>query len=256
MVESWHNTQWEFEGFVRDITALVRNDKQRAEEPGAWMQTAVRIAVLFGVFGELIRAGIASEENKVDVALVAGDFSAPLSAWIARQMGLPIGNIVLCCNENSGVWNLVYHGEFRTDAVSIQTTTPQADIPVPAGLEAFISLSCGQGETERYLETFRRGKMYSPEGNILAKLREGIEVSVISQSRLEQTIPSVFGTNSYLLSPYAGLAYAGLLDYRARTGESGYGLVLADRSPAKDEDYVCGALGISSSEFQELLKRV
>ena len=251
--ESWHNAKWEFQQMVRSLSARVRVGTDEPEGP--WMEIGVRIAVLFGVFGELIRQGIASPGSPVDVAVTSGNFSAPMSAWYARAMGLPMGNIICCCNENGGIWDLFHHGELRTDVVCTPTRTPEADVTVPAMLEMLISETCGPLEVERYLSVLHRGGMYCPEAGQLRAMRKGVQVSVVSGRRMMSTIPSVYGTGSYLLSPYTALAYAGLLDYRAQTGESRPGLVLAEKSPVLDVETVAQALKIPVQELMDYLKK-
>lgn len=253
MGESWHNPKWDFSYLVRSLSGVVRGGSQ--EPAGPWLETGVRIAVLFGIFGELIRREIARPDRPVDVSVVAGDFSAPMSARYARSMGLPIGNIILCFNENSSVWDLLHHGELRTDVVSIPTETPQADVTVPAQLEMLISEACGPGEVTRFLDACRRGAMYCPDSAHLRAMQQGLYVSAVSSRRMKSTIPTVYGTGSYLLSPYTALAYAGLLDYRAQTGESRYGLVLAERSPALDLQTVAGTLNITTAELEDYINK-
>ena len=222
---------------------------------GDWAGIGVRIAVLFGVFGELMRDGIAGPEKKVDISVVSGDFSGPISAWYAREWGLPIGNIVCACNENGSIWDLFHHGQLRTDQVAVETSTPEADIVLPAGLERLIHGCGGLTEVEKYLDVCRRGGVYSPEERVFARLRRGMYVSVVSGERVRSTIPSVYGTSAHLLSPYGALAYAGLLDYRAGTGESRYALVLEEKSPGCDMDTVAEALGISREELTRHMEK-
>lgn len=246
MAEAWHNLDWNFDRMVKDLVSHIRGGA--GELPGDWARIAVRIAVLFGIFGELKRAGI---DQPVDISVVSGDFSAPISAWYARQWGLPIGNLVCCCNENNSLWDLIHHGQLRTDAVSVPTATPEADITVPDDLERLIYECGGALEVQRYLDACRRGGLYCPNDAVLAKLRKGLYVSVVSGQRMKTTIPSVYRTHSYLLSPYSALAYAGLLDYRAKTGETRSCLVLAEKSPVCDAESVAGMLGISVEELKK-----
>lgn len=246
MAESWHNPDWTFERMVADLAAHIRVGE--AAPVGDWARIAVRIAVLFGIFGELKRAGI---DQSVDISVVSGDFSAPISAWYARQWGLPIGNIVCCCNENNSLWDLICHGQLRTDAVSIPTATQEADITVPSDLERLIYECGGTLEVQRFLDACRRGGIYCPNDAVLSKLRKGLYVSVVSSQRMRTTIPSVYRTHSYLLSPYSALAYAGLLDYRAKTGETRSCLVLAEKCPVCDAEAVTGILGISAEELKQ-----
>ena len=246
LAETWHNPDWNYERLVKNLVDHLCNDYS---VPTDWAKIAVRIAVLVGVFGELKRMGITA----ADVAVVSGDFSAPISAWYARQWGLPVGNIVCCCNENKSLWDLICHGQLRTDILSIPTIIPEADITLPTDLERLIYECGGIPEVQRYLEACRQGRMYCPNDAILTKLRNGLYVSVVSSQRMETTIPSVYRTHNYLLSPYTALAYAGLLDYRAKTGETGYAVVLAERSPMNDAAAVAGAMGIPEEELKQYL---
>lgn len=243
MAEAWHNPEWTFDRMVKNLTNHLCGEET---VPGDWVKIAVRIAVLFGLFGELKRAGI----DAADISVVAGDFSGPVSAWYARQWGLPIGNIICCCNENNGLWDLICHGQLRTDTVSISTSIPEADISLPEDLERLIYECGGISEVERYLDICRRGRMYCPMEAILNRLRNGLYVSVVSSQRMETTIPSVYRSHNYLLSPGSALAYAGLLDYRAKTGETRSAIVLAEKSPACDAERIAKTFGITAEELR------
>lgn len=251
MGECWHNLEWEFPRMIRALAALVRGDQKLETIPGDWTCVGVRIAVLFGIFGELMRAEIASSGKPVDVVVTAGDFAAPMGAWYARFLGLPIGNIVSCCNDNGSIWDLFHHGQIRTDTVAIPTNTPQLDITLPSGLERLIYACGGVSEVHKYIEICRRGGNYCPDEVMLSRLSQGMHVSVISQRRMEATILNVYANNRYLLSPYAALQYAGLMDYRARTGESRYALILSERSPELDRNVVAKAIGIDPRKLEE-----
>lgn len=252
--ETWHNLESDFSRLVKNLSGLLRGDDDTDAIPGDWAEIGIRIAVLFGIFGELMRAGIADVDTKVDISVVSGDFSAPMSAWYARKWGLPIGNIVCACNENSNLWDFVCHGILRTGDVAMRTDTALADVAVPEGLERLIFAYGGMAETERFLETVRIGGNYYAEEPLLSNLRNGLYVTVSSKNRLASTIPSVFATHRYVLSPYGALTYAGLQDYRARTGESRPALILAERSPLLDGEKTADALGISVEALERYFR--
>ena len=253
MGECWHNTDWQFSRMVGDLSAMVLTEKNAVPEVNGWALTGVRIAVLFGIFGELIREGLAGPEKTVDIAVVSGDFSAPMSAWYGRAMGLPIGNIICCGNENTALWDFICHGTLRTDGVAVSTVVPEADVVIPEGLERLISLYGGPAEVERYVDTMHRGATYYAEDGFLARLRQGIYVTVSSAERILATIPSAYATHRYLLGPSGALAYAGLQDYRARTGEMRTALILTEKSPAKDSGTVAAAMGVSADSIKEYM---
>lgn len=253
MAECWHNPQWEFFKLVDTLTELACKDGAKAAEPGDWSEIGVRIAVLFGIFGELMRQGIAAMDKPVDVSVVSGDFSAPMSVWYAKAMGLPIGNIVCSCNENGNLWDFICHGHLRTDGVAVKTCIPEADVAVPAGLERLLYTFGGTKETEQFLTAVRQGRTYFMEDKFLNQMRKGIYSTVVSQRRVLNTIPSVFATHRYVPGPGTALAYAGLQDYRARTGECRHAVVLSEKSPRADSGIVTDALGISKQQLEKLL---
>ena len=254
MGEPWHNTQWQFSRMIQDISDLLIADRNTRSETEGWADVGIRIAVLFGIFGELIREGIVSHEKKVDISLIAGSFSGPMAVWYARYMGLPIGDIICCCNENSNLWNFICHGQLRTDGIAVSTVVSKGDVVVPEGLERLIGIYGGPAETERYLDAVRTGNTYYVEDSFLHRMRQGIYVTVSSDRRILNTIPSTWNTHRYLLDPATALAYAGLQDYRARTGGMRTALVLSQNSPSCSREIIASALGISGDSLKDYIK--
>lgn len=253
--ELWHNPGWKFDWMVRKLSALMLSGYQ-ASHCSEWTYVAVRIAVLFGMIAQLLRVGVISGSDTVDVSLVSGDLSAPMAVWYARIMGLPIGNIVCCCNENNSLWELLHQGSLRTDRVAVETQVPEADVAVPPSLERLVHGCGGYGEASRYLQVCRRGGVYAPNEVFLNRMRTGMNVSVVSGKRMMTAVKSVYCTYSYLMGPYTALAYTGLLDYRSRAGESRYSLVLADKNPSVNDILVADAMGIPLSEVKNLIDRM
>ena len=246
VAELWHNPGQSYDYLARELAEQLLNE---GSGQSGWPSIALRIAMLFGIYGQL--PGDSSEP--VDISVISGDFAAPISAYYARAWGLPIGNIVCCCNENSGLWELLRHGQLRTDTASVPTILPEADVAVPENLERLVYEAGGTDEVERYLEVCRRGGAYAPSDPVLAKMNRGLSVSVVSSSRISQTISSVYRTHRYVLSPGSALSYAGLMDYRAKAGQARNALILAEKSPVLDSEIAAAALNISRQELNELL---
>ncbi len=245
LAETWHNPEWNYDRLVNRLTLLLCKE----QAAGDWMKIAIRTAVLFGLFAELKRQGI----DCADISVVSGDFSGPMSAWYARSWGLPIGNIVCCCNDNSSLWDLVCHGHLRMDGLSIETDIPEADVSVPVDLERLIFACGGTTEVERYLYCCREGLLYCPEEVLLEKLRKGLFVSVVSSERMDKAISSVYKTHGYLMGPATVLTYCGLQDYRAKTGQTRYAVILADRHPICDAAYVSQKTTIPEQMLRDML---
>lgn len=252
ITEAWHNSQWKFDHVVQTISDRIRKEGI-GNAPGNWVCIAVRIAALFGIYGQLLAAGQVDLNAPIDAAVTTGDFAAPMAVWYAREMGLPISNIVCGCNANGGVWDLLHHGEISTGSIATKTTTPDADIVVPRNLERLIYGTLGVDETLKYLDCCRNGALFGPAELSFETLRKGMFASVISDSRVANIIHSVYRTSNYVFGPYSALAYGSLLDYRAKTGESRTALLLCERGPICDSELVASAMKV---EVPELIKRI
>ena len=230
ILECWHTPEGEEAGLAGVLARLIRGGGPE-NRPGDWPSVAIRGALLFACLGELRRAGMVHPGQYLDFAAVAGDMSAVMSGWYARAWGLPIKNLVCVCNENNGMWELLHHGELKTDTVSVPTVTPAADIPVPAGLERLIFSCGGINETSRFVNDFRCGRTYVPEEETLERMRKGLSVSVIGIQRVIRTKAAVKRSVGYSLSSYDALCYAGVQDFRAQGGGINPCVLLSQFSP-------------------------
>lgn len=242
--ELWRNPGESYDHMARELAAQLLDESKYGT---GWVAIALRIAVLFGIYGQL------NTEEPTDISVISGDFTAPISAFYAKQWGLPIGTIICCCNENSGLWELLCHGQLRTDATNVHTAIPEADVALPEQLERLVFEAGGEAEVARYLEVCRRGGTYAPSDPVLADMSRDFRVSVVSSSRIGQTIASVYRTHNYVLPPSAALAYAGLMDARAKPGLKKTALILSEKSPALDGRLTAASLNVPERELKELL---
>jgi len=249
--ELWHNLNWDFQSLASGLTELVSGGT--LQKPSDWTLIGIRIAVLFGIFGKLMRRGMAGMDNPMDIAVFSGDFSGPMALWYAREMGLPVGNIIVCCNENNNPWELLHHGAFRTGTVAFQTITPEGDFVVPTDLERFVFACGGETEVTKYLEDCRRGRMYVPSDACLERMRAGMYACVVGQSRVASAVPNVYSSHGCVLEPYTALIYCGLMDYHSRMGERRNALIFSEHSPYANPAASAELMGITPEKLKEIL---
>lgn len=252
VAEFWHNSSADVSRVVQRLSDRICAGK-RGERPSNWMQVAVRIALLFATWGSLRSSDLVRTNSRLDVAVTTGDFAMPMAVWYARQMGLPIGNIICGCNSNGGFWDLLNRGEFSTGDIVTGTTTPESDIVVPRNLERLICATLGVEETKQYLLCCSKGRTYRLSEDQLKILGKGLFTAVISDSRVASIISGVYHTCSYILDPYAALAYGSLQDYGAMTGQINPVLLVSERSPARSREYVSKLLQIEENELKNLI---
>lgn len=244
VAECWRNLDGSYEKMERQIAARICGCGTREVKITSWVRIGIRICILFGIFGELLRQGHLNPQQKIDIAVPDDDFSVAMAVFYGRQMGLPVANMICGCSDGSEAWNLIHNGQVRPNGIE---TMPE--------LERLLYGTLGIDETLKYQDTLSRGVVYALNADTLHILRKGIFAAVVSQERMESVIPNVYRTSSYIMEPGAAVSYAALMDYRAKTGESRCALLLADRNPVDAAKEVAGAMQMTETQLKDLLSR-
>lgn len=241
--ELWHNPRSDFSYTMERLHIKLCGDDS-VKKPSLWLHTAVRIAVLFGLYGQLCAQQLLPAGAELDISVYADDFTIPMAAYYARKMGLPINTIVCTCDDNSCIWDLFNRGSMLTSAA------PESLL---CGLEMLISAVHGEGEVSCFLDCCEKKRSYSVSEEQLPALKDGYFATVTGKSRGDKTINSVYRNTGCVIDPVSALCYAGLQDYRSSTGISQLTLIMADRSPSENISQVAKATGVS---VQKLLAQV
>lgn len=241
--ELWRNLEGSYEKMERQLAARVCGCGGHEVTITSWLRIAIRISILFAVYGELQRQGSVDIHKSVDIAVNAGDFSLPMSVWYAREMGLPVGCIICACGDDSAPWDLLHNGQLRA-----------SDCESAAELERLVYGTLGLQEAQKFAFACQTGSAYSLRPDMVQRLRSGMFAAVVSADRMAAAIPNVYRTSSYILEPGAAMAYSGLMDYRARNGARNCALLMADRNPLDAAGEVSAAMNISRAELKELVK--
>lgn len=243
VAELWHNPSANYNYIVESLYRKIKSTGSGAAVD--WARIAVRIAVLFGLYADMLQLEMTSYDQTVDISVPVEDFSAPMAAWYARSMGLPIGTIICTCEENCPVWDLIHRGTFNTAAVNSATQL---------GIERLVESAFGSDEVQVYREKCKNGQTYVVDEDLLGSLKNNIFCAVAGEKRSETTINSVFRNNSYIIDPMTSLCYSGLQDYRSRTGSNRITLLLAERTPLDYTSQISAATGIPDTKLIDYIK--
>ena len=205
LAEAWHNTT----GSYAQLERVLYNRLCGADAPESisnWAKIAIRISLLFATYALYVGDG---EMIKLDVAVDDGDFVAPLAAWYARRMGLPIDTIICGCFESSSVWDLLHRGELNTVACKQNP-----------GLEHIVYAALGQEETVRFVSVCQNRKVYHLNDDALSELNDRIFAAVTSAERIGNVISAFKRSNNYTLDRASAISFGARQDFRAKLGEN------------------------------------
>jgi threonine synthase len=101
-----------------------------------WARIAAQVVYYFkGYF-----AATSSEHERVDFCVPSGNFGNILAAHVAREMGLPVRQLILATNENDVLDEFFRTGRYRPRAAAEThaTSSPSMDISKASNFERFI----------------------------------------------------------------------------------------------------------------------
>lgn len=243
IAELWRNLDGEYDYVVKSLSKVISGDQSAVASN--WMCIAIRIAFLFGVYGEMLRNGVVAQDAKFDVSVLSGDFSEPMAVYYAQKMGLPVGCIICTSTDSSSVWDFLHRGTF-----SPVGTTQDLQLSI----ELLIADVFGTSEVSRFAECCKKGTSYSLNEEQLPLFNNSFFCAVAGDSRAASTINSLFRTNGYVTDPKTAICFGGLQDYRARTGESQITLLLSEQSPLNFADEIMSVTGIDRIKLDKLIK--
>lgn len=243
VAELWRNLDGQYAYIVRSLAAKICESGEKCVVSN-WMEIGVRIAVLFGIYAEMLRDGLLAEDATFDVSVQQRDFSAPMAAWYAHKLGLPIGTIICTGVEDSAVWDFLHKGTFNPAGTSKT---------LQEGLERLLTAVFEPEEAVRFKTCCQNKNAYTVSEEQLPLLNNGFFVTVAGENRAFATVNSVYRTNSYVIDPEAALCFGGIQDFRSKTGESKLTLLLSEETPMHYADDISGATGLKKEALQKLL---
>lgn len=222
-IELWHNPAHSYNYVVENIFHLLSSSEEIAKGPTNWVLVAVKIAVLFAVYADLVKSGAMHKNEQFDVAVKVGNFTDPISVWYAKQMGLPVHMILCASEESDGVWDLIHRGQISTASLPKELSS---------GLERLVFSIHGADEAACFVKTCNSGRVYAldPEMDII--FNDVFFCAVMGQGRAETVTNSLKRTDQYTVCPDGALSYAAIQDYRAKTGENRMTLLFSNAEHA------------------------
>ncbi len=247
------------------VKIVIKDDKfKKKHHLGAmnsinWARIAAQVVYYFkGYFKVSDYVG-----EKVDFSVPTGNFGNILAGHIAKQMGLPIRNLILATNENNVLDIFFSRGiykSWRTEDVK-QTSSPSMDISKASNIERFFYDLLGKDpeETRKYMEEFEK------EGSInlkylLNEMREkyGFVSGTSRENDRIETIKNIYLTYGVITDPHTANGVKVGLDYKQKWNDNTKLICLSTAKPTKFEDTIFKALGFipeRSEKFRDIEKK-
>lgn len=95
---------------------------------------------------EAFENGSIGPDESFNVVVPTGNFGNILAAWLAKQVGAPIGQLICASNENKVLADFFETGTYDINRPFYMTEAPSMDILISSNFERFLYYLTGSAE--------------------------------------------------------------------------------------------------------------
>ncbi len=233
---------------AQDIVKAVSNDHafKQAHSIGTvnsinWARIGAQVVYYFRGW---LEASSASGEE-VDFTVPSGNFGDILAGWIAKQMGLPVGCLVVATNENDVLDEFFRTGVYRVRdrAHTYVTSSPSMDISKASNFERYVSDIVGRdaGRVRAlWSDVAEKGQFQLTAQEFDLVRKSGFESGKSTHADRLATIRALWADQKVMIDPHTADGLKVAMEHK-RPGVKM--LTLETALPAKFEETIREAIG-------------
>jgi threonine synthase len=216
-----------------------------------WARIAAQIVYYFYAWGRVTGG---DPGKAVSFSVPTGNFGDIFAGYVARQMGLPVQELVLATNRNDILARFVSTGAYESGDV-FATLSPAMDIQVSSNFERylFFLMDRDAGAVKTLMDGFARSGRLVVSEEKHRQAQTDFTSTAVGEQETVATIRAVYEQTGYILDPHTAVGVAA-----ARIMGAPNAICLATAHPAKFSEAVRGAIGRSvplPPPFEDLLER-
>jgi len=185
---------------------------------------------------------LGTPEREVSFSVPTGNFGDIFAGFIAKQMRLPVADLIIATNSNDILARTLETGRYETAGVHA-TTSPSMDIQVSSNFERLLFEATGRdaNAVKGSMDSLKQSGAFTLGEEAHAFMRGHFSAGRASERQVAETIDQVLRESAYLLDPHTAVGVQ-----VARAGDSSETpmVVLGTAHPAKFPDAVEAACGI------------
>ena len=198
-----------------------------------WGRLAPQIAYYVSAYCDMVAMGKIKMGDALDIAVPTGNFGNIFAAYLAKQMGVPLGRLICASNANNVLTDFLETGVYDRKRPFHMTTSPSMDILISSNLERLIYTCFGAERPAECMKKLADIGSYSLADAELAKIRESFCGYFTTEAECAESIALAFGTHGYLMDTHTAVGYSASLRHLAACGSSTPIVLASTASPYK-----------------------
>ena len=215
-----------------------------------WGRLVPQIVYYISAYCDLLAQGKINNGDMINVVVPTGNFGNILACYYAKQMGLPVNQLICASNRNRVLTDFFETGVYDCNRPFYTTTSPSMDILVSSNLERLLYHLSGNDSDAiaDLMSALKTDKKYTVSDAVKNAVQDQFVGGCADDERVADTIKRVFEDTQYLCDTHTAVAVAVYEDYRRNSGDATPTVIASTASPFKFAPAILDALGTKESD--------
>ena len=204
-------------------------------------------------YAKLYANGKIAKDEKINIVVPTGNFGNILSAFYAKNMGLPVAKLICASNENKVLYDFFETGKYDKNREFILTSSPSMDILISSNLERLIYWAAGNDAKKNveFMTALTKEGVYEITPQMQEKLKD-FYGNYASEEETAEAIRTLYEKTGYILDTHTAVAASVYGKYKAETKDEQTATVIASTaSPFKFRRSVMDAIDPKYDAMEE-----
>ncbi len=204
-------------------------------------------------YAKLYANGKIAKDEKINIVVPTGNFGNILSAFYAKNMGLPVAKLICASNENKVLYDFFETGKYDKNREFILTSSPSMDILISSNLERLIYWAAGNDAKKNveFMTALTKEGVYEITPQMQEKLKD-FYGNYASEEETAEAIRTLYEKTGYILDTHTAVASSVYGKYKAETKDDQTATVIASTaSPFKFSRSVMDAIDPKYDAMEE-----
>ncbi|MCR4804200.1 MAG: threonine synthase [Clostridia bacterium] len=214
-----------------------------------------QVAYYVWAYAQMVKQGAVKAGDPINVCVPSGNFGNILSAWYAKQMGVPMNKLICGSNKNNVLTDFFHTGVYDARRDFYVTNSPSMDILISSNLERLLYHLSGNDPAvvRSLMEQLASEKRYEATDAIKAGLSQ-FAAGYANEDEILAAIGEVYEKDHYLMDTHTAVGYKVWKDYAAIAGDDTPAVIASTASPYKFAAAVGSAIGLkpTGDEFEAI----
>lgn len=201
-----------------------------------------QVTYYMDAYAQLVKRGAIKLGEPVDFCVPTGNFGDVLAGYYAKELGLPVGKLIVASNTNKVLTDFIETGTYDRRRDFVKTISPSMDILISSNLERLLYYLT-DGDCERvaaWMAELSQAGVYTLPADVMFRMRETFACGFATDDDTRATIASVWEDLGILIDPHTAV---GACVAHRRENEGRQRVVLSTANPYKFSADVLAALG-------------